>query len=147
MSTQIEFKWKPGELKTLYVGKVKNGFMVSVLAGDAAEDYVFASWADALQLMSECFCWDVAPTAEPAPDVPTTFPSTFLRFDVEHWGVRAVFREMCTEVGYDEKHLAGRINALTQTVSLAADELAEWHAVLAELRAREASVAKTEPTT
>lgn len=136
MSTKLEFKWKPGTLKSLYVRKVQNGFAVQVVGGDAPADYVFASWTDALQLMSACFCWDMVPGREEvvAERVAQKFPASFLRFEARGAEVRAVFVDSGAQWSRNARELAERIQWLKIYENLTAEELGKWHAVLAELK-------------
>lgn len=148
MSTKIKFKWKPGQLESVLVRKVENGFAVRVGVWGNCYDYAFRDFPDALQLLSECLCWDVAPekasvaeaaAAEPAPQ---GFPATFQRFNVEGAEVRAVFVESGIELSRNDAEMERRIHSLKHAVGLTGGELAQWDAVLAELRATAASVAK-----
>ena len=143
MSTKIEFRWKPGTLESVQVRKVMNGFTVRVMAHDvpgACLDYVFARFPDVLELLSECFCWDIAPeeedAAEPAPvatPASAAYPSRFLRFEVNGADVQAVFRELRIEQSYSPSQLAARIDTL-KLCSPTAKELAKWEAVLTDVR-------------
>lgn len=140
MSTQIEFKWKPGELESLFVRKVQNGWTIRVLANEDCYDYVFALRSGVSLHVDECLAWDNAPTeeatAEPAPVAAAAspaYPSKFVRFEVAAGEVRAVFCELKTEQSYSLSQLAVRIDRLKLSYP-AADELAKWETVLAQLR-------------
>lgn len=145
MSTKIEFKWEPGELESVTARKVENGFVVRVVALGNYCDYALADYPDTLQLMNECFCWDIAPGREEvvAEPVAQKFPASFLRFDMVDPELRAVFVESGVQWSPNAKQLDEHIEWLRVYGKFASEELAKWHAVLAELRATAASVART----
>lgn len=145
MSTKIEFKWKRGELESIEVCKVENGFTARVRVTGNCYDYAFADFPDVLELISECFWWDIymAAAAEPADDSKPVFPGTFVRFvdcdDGE--GLGALFYELGLKRVHNESGLVAQIARLKEQGMLCSDELAPWFAVLAELRATAASAA------
>ncbi len=161
MSTELSFKWKPGNLERFEVETAEDGFVVEVWARQASGQDSFLrkrvckSGSEVLELLAACLAWHTSeakpadledyssmPGTPVAPQFPK-FPDTFVRFDIDGTYVAAVFREWGVECCRTVDLLARHIQWLDNTIRLKSDELEPWHAVLDELRAKSAAAVAT----
>lgn len=153
MSTieRLSLMWNLKDSCLVQIDKVENGYLVAANNGAEKKLYVLQQPDDAdgaivadlyLRLASETKEEIVAKPVPPVDPPPRKFPATFQRFDVSGGEVWAVFVESGLQWSRNAKELDERIEWLRVCKKLTAEELAPWHAVLAELQATTASVAK-----
>ncbi len=78
MSTELSFKWKPGQLDFFLVSKAATGFIAEVYTKDEETHpagpinrtyrHAFERYPDVLELLAACFAWDTSEANKPNGD-------------------------------------------------------------------------------